>query len=66
MLGVVVLLLMDAHEKILHIHHDTQQSVEFVLRRVVEVAHVRGEGVFAGPAGVARRTSRLGGIRSAI
>ena len=66
LLGVVVLLLVDAHEKILHIHHDTQQSVEFVLRRVVEVAHVRGEGVLAGPTGIARRTSRLGGIRSAI
>ena len=63
LLGVVVLLLVDAHEEILHVHHDTQQPVQFILGGVVEMAHMRGQRVLAGAAGVARRTGRLGSVR---
>ena len=63
LLSVVVLLLVDAHEEVLHIHNNTKQSVELLFTRVVEVADMGGERVFAGPTGVAWRAGRLGGVR---
>ena len=54
LLGVVVLLLVDAHEKILHIHHNTKQPVQLLLAGIVEVTDVGGEGVLAGPTRVTR------------
>ena len=66
LLGVVVLLLVDTHEEILHVHNDAKQSVQLVLPGVVEVADVGGEGVLACPARVARGAGRLGGVWPAI
>ena len=62
LLGVVVLLLVDAHEKILHIHHNTKQPVQLLLAGIVEVTDVGGEGVLAGSTRVARGAGRLRSI----
>ena len=40
LLGVRVLLLMNRHEQILHVHHHPQQPVNLILRHVLQVGHV--------------------------
>ena len=62
LLGVLVLLLVDAHEQVLHIHHYAQQPVQLLLGGVAEVTHVGGEGVAAGAAGVTGRAGGLGRV----
>lgn len=40
LLGVRVLLFVDGHEEVLHVHHHPQQPVDLFLRHVLQVGHV--------------------------
>ena len=41
LLGVLVLLLMNTHEQILHIHDNSQEPVQLLLCSITEVTHMR-------------------------